>query len=324
QLAMAGLEALRRRPNGMANIVSALADDAPAVAARAERNVRDRSSLLDEVLEQIRRRFGDVISRPRATVGPGTYRPCFRLTLGEEGAPWLDAHLQSTKDPSLVVPLEEIASQHGSAFAFGRRSFSPTAAVMAALVRAATIFGPIERIRPSRPWTALDADELAVFVGRAARELTREGFGVVLPTELTTAGRTRLRLRVHMNADQPADGLRSGLDADTLASFRWEAAIDGEPITREEFEAIANAKRELVRWRDKWVLVDERDIANAAPVVGTTGTLPIARATGAALAGTALVGGREATVVPEGDLRSLIDRLSAAAEPTDVREPEGF
>jgi superfamily II DNA or RNA helicase len=329
QLAMAGLDVLSGRPDGLTNIVNALTDDTPAVGARAKDVVGERSRIVEDVLDQIRRRFGDVISRPRTRVGQGTagsttYRPCFRLTLGDEGAPWLDAHLQSTSDPSLVVPLDEVAGQHGSAFAFGRRSFSPTAAVMAALVRAATIFEPIERISPSRPWTSLDDDELALFVGRAARELTREGFGVVLPTELTTAGRKRLRLRVHVSADQPADGLSSGLNAKTLASFRWEAAIEDEAITPAEFEAIANAKRELVRWRDQWVLVDERDIAGAMPVIGGTGTMPLARAAGAALAGTALIGGREATVVPEGDLRSFVDRLSAATPPDDLNEPDGF
>jgi hypothetical protein len=234
QLAMAGLAELHSRPNGLANIVTALTDDAPVVAERAERASRDRSSVLEDVLEQIRDRFGEILTRPRAKIGQGTYRPCFRLTLGENGTAWLDAHLQSTTDPSLVVPLEELAGAHSSALAFGRRSFSPATAVMAALVRAATLFEPIERIRPSHPWIELDTDELARFIGRAARELTREGFGVILPTELTTSGRRRLGLRVHVTAEQPPDGLSSGLNADTLASFHWEASIDDEALTAEE------------------------------------------------------------------------------------------
>ena len=324
QLAMSGLEALVSRPDGMANIVTALARDAPDVAARAERATQERSNLLEEVLEQIRRRFGDVMTRPRPSIERGTFRPCFRLTLGENGSAWLDAHLQSTSDPSLVVPLEEVASQNASAFAFGRRTLSPAAAVMAALVRASTIFPPIERIRPSRPWTQLDEEELALFVGLAARELTRAEFGVVLPTELTTAGRRRLRLRAQVGLEQPVDGLTSGLTADTLASFTWEAAIDDEVLTPDEFEAIANAKRELVRWRERWVLVDERDIANAKIVVGTSGTLPLNRAAAAVLAGDASIAGRKATVVPDDALRSLVDRLNDATAPVGVGEPEGF
>ena len=324
QLALAGLTELHSRPNGLANIVSALTDDAPVVAERAERTSRDRSRALEEVLEQIRRRFGAVLTRPRATIGKGTYRPCFRLTLGETGTAWLDAHLQSTTDPSLVVPLEEVANAHSSALAFGRRSFSPATAVMAALVRAATLFEPIERIRPSHPWIELDEDELAVFIGRAARELTREGFGVILPTELTTSARRRLNLRVHVTAEQPTDGLSSGLNADTLASFHWKASIDDEELTAEEFDAIANAKRELVRWRGTWVLVDERDIANAQVVIGTTGSMPLVRAAGAALAGTAVVAGREAAIVPDTQIASLVERLVAATAPTELGEPTGF
>src|SRR5207244_1112937 len=124
-------------------------------------------------LEQNRKRFGDVISRPRAPLGGGSYRPCFRLTLGESGTAWLDAHLQSTRDPSLVVPLAEAAGAQASAFAFGRRSFSPAAAVLEAVKRAAIIFEPIDRIKISTPWTELTEDELATFVSVAARELTR-------------------------------------------------------------------------------------------------------------------------------------------------------
>src|SRR5438309_8979612 len=102
QLAIAGLEVLRHRPDGLRNIVDAITADSP----QSKNPFRDRDHLLEDVLELIRRRFGDVIGRPRAPVGRGTYRPCFRLQLGAAGAAWLDAFLQSTRDPSLVVPLE--------------------------------------------------------------------------------------------------------------------------------------------------------------------------------------------------------------------------
>ena len=222
------------------------------------------------------------------------------------------------------MPLEDVADGHSSALAFGRRSLTPATAVTAALVRAATLFAPIERIRPSRPWTELNVDELALFATRAARELTRAGFGVILPTELTTAGRRRLGLRVHVAAEQPSDGLSSGLDADALASFRWEASIDDDTLTAEEFDAIANAKRELVRWRDRWVLVDERDITNAQAVIGTTGSMPLVRAAGAALAGTTVIAGREAAIVPDAGIGSLVERLVAATAPNELGEPKGF
>ncbi len=337
QLATAALEELHQRPDGMASIISALTDDGrqtlaedDTAAIRVERMLTERSSLLDEVLEQIRRKFGDVITRTSTPLGQGTYRPCFRLTLGEAGgeepAAWLDGHLQSTKDPSLVVPLAELADQNASAFAFGRRSFSPGAALAAALEKAALIFEPIARIRVSTPWTELHLDELSAFVTSGARELTQAGFGVVLPVELTDAGRHRLRARVHVSAEQPiaADGISSGLNANTLASFRWETSIGDEVLTPEEFRAIADAKRELVRWRDRWIFVDERDIRTAGALLGKTGTMPLARAAGAALAGTAVIGGRQAEVVAETTLASLLDRLSNATGPTDVTEPDGF
>ena len=328
QLATAGLERLLEREDGTAMIVKALADDGAqtahrSTARRIERIVEDRSHLVEEVLEQIRRRFGDVIGRPRSPVGKQTYRPCFRLTLGEHGSAWLDGHLQATDDPSLVVPLAEVADSRASAFAFGRRSLSPAAAVFAALDKAAGIFDPIGRIRPSTPWTELEEDELAEFVSSAARELTREGFGVVLPTELTSAARQRVRPRMYVAVEQPADGISAGLNAKTLATFSWQAALGDEVLSPAEFRAIADAKRELVRWRDRWVLVDERDIAETAAVAGKTGTMSLTQAAGAVL-GAPAAGARLAEVVADPRLTSLIDRLAGATAPEDVAEPEGF
>jgi hypothetical protein len=330
QLAIAGLEQLQDHEDGMTQIIGAITDDgartSPAIERSVERNITQPQNLrkraLDEVLTQIRRRFEGAFVDPRA-LGHTSFRPCFRLTLPEDGSAWLDAHLQSTKDPSLVVPLEHLAGQQASAFAFGRRSFSPGAALGSALEKAADIFAPIARITASRPWTELVGDELHGFVA-AARELTRAGFGVALPPELTNASRRRLQLRVNVTYEQPPDGISAGLNADTLAAFQWEAAIGDEVLSSEEFAAIADAKRELVRWRDQWVLVDERDIADATSVIGKTGTMPLARATGAALAGATTVEGRQAEVVAGGDLATMLDRIASATRPEAVGEPEGF
>ena len=329
QLATAGLEQLLRRDDGTAMVVRALADEGTpgpkqrSMARRVERIVEDRSHIVDEVLEQIRRRFGDVIGRPRTPLRRETYRPCFRLTLGDNGSAWLDGHLQAANDPSLVVPLAEVADSRASAFAFGRRSLSPAAAVFAALDKAAAIFPPIGRIKPQAPWTQLSEDELAEFVGSAARELTREEFGVVLPTELTAAGRRRLRPRMYVAVEQPADGIGAGLTADSLASFSWQAALGDEVLSPNEFRAIADAKRELVRWRDRWILVDERDIAEAAAVADKTGTMSLTQAAGAVL-GAPIAGVRPSDVLADPQLTSLIDRLAAATGPEDAAEPEGF
>ncbi|MEX2394151.1 MAG: DEAD/DEAH box helicase [Actinomycetota bacterium] len=325
QLAIAGLERLQYHEDGVATILSAITDEGTPTTPAALRTIEQphsRRRALEEVLTQIKRRFEGAFVDPRA-LGHTSFRPCFRLTLQEDASAWLDAHLQSTKDPSLVVPLEHLAAQHASAFAFGRRSFSPAAALESALSKAADIFRPIDRISASRPWTELDEDELHRFIG-AARELTRAGFGVALPPELTNASRKRMQLRVNVTYEQPPDGITAGLNSDTLARFEWETALGDEKLTDEEFAAIADAKRELVRWRDQWVLVDERDIAEAAAVLGRGGTMPLARAAGAALAGATTVEGRDADVVPGDGLASILDRISLATKPEEMGEPQGF
>ena len=283
---------------------------------------------MEEVLAQIRRRLDDALTRPNATLTQGSYRPCFRLTLGQDeegdGSAWLDGHLQSTSDPSLVVPFLDVVDQYASAFAFGRRSLSPAAAVFTALGKASATFGPIERINPEEPWTLLTDDELSAFISSGARELTQAGFGVVLPSELTAAGRRQLRPRMSVFVEPPPDGIRAGLDANTLARFEWTAALDGEALSAEEFRAIAEAKRELVRWRGTWVLVDEQDIDSTRAFVGRSGTMSVGEAASAVLGGTTNAQGAEADVVADEAITSLLDRLADASGPTQLREPEGF
>jgi superfamily II DNA or RNA helicase len=289
-----------------------------------ERRVGRGSALVEEVLAHIRKRLDDAFQRPNATLAQGSYRPCFRLTLGEDGSAWLDGHLQSTNDPSLVVPFVDVVDQYASAFAFGRRSLSPAAAVFTALGKASATFAPIERINPEEPWTLLTEDELSEFVSSGARDLAQAGFGVVLPAELTAAGRRQLRPRMNVFVEPPPDGIRAGLDANTLARFEWSASLDGEQLSAEEFRAIAEAKRELVRWRGTWVLVDEQDIDSTRAFVGKSGTMPVAQAVGAVLAGETKAQNTEVDVVGDDEITSLLDRLADASGPIELREPEGF
>ena len=106
--------------------------------------------------------------------------------------------------------------------------------------------------------------------------------------------------------------------------LRVRGAIDDETLTEEELRAIAEAKRELVRWRDQWVLVDERDIAAVAGIAGKTGTMPLARAAGAALAGEATVAGHAVDVVPEAARVARSTGSRTRAVPTEIGEPDGF
>src|SRR5205823_11784957 len=99
-----------------------------------------------------------------------------------------------------------------------------------------------------------------------------------------------------------------GLNANTLATFSWQTALGEDELSPEEFRAIADAKRELVRWRDRWILVDERDIAEASAVAGKTGTMPLAQAAGVVL-GAPVAGHPHADVVADAPLGTLLDRL---------------
>src|SRR5205823_2036676 len=150
---------------------------------------------------------------------------------------------------------------------------------------------------------------------------SRAGFGVILPAELTAAGRQRLRTRMYVAVEQPVVGIGAGLNANTLATFSWQAALGDEVLSPEEFRAIVDAKRELVRWRDKWILVDERDIVEASAVAGRSGTMSLTQAAGAVL-GAPVAGQPRADVVADAPLTSLLDRLTRATVPDEITEPD--
>ena len=53
------------------------------------------------------------------------------------------------------------------------------------------------------------------------------------------------------------------LDTDALLDFRWQVALGGEPLTEAEMDALAEARRPLVRLRDQWVVADPKLVARA-------------------------------------------------------------
>ncbi len=96
-----------------------------------------------------------------------------------------------------------------------------------------------------------------------------------------------------------------GLDG--LLEFRWEVALGGEALTAEEVDALAEAKRPLVRLRGQWVTVDPTllDRLKRRPRRQST-----AAALAAALAGEIDIDGERVAFRGEGALGVLSERLA--------------
>jgi SNF2 family DNA or RNA helicase len=204
------------------------------------------------------------------TGATGEGRACFRLsevsTLHDpsdpgpdpldqtgEGTRWvLEFLLQSTTDPSLLVPAAQVW-----AGAAERLLAEPQELLLAELGRAALVYptlaGALRQARPDH--LDLTVDDAHEFLTTRAALLVEAGFGVQLPSGWDGARRVGLTLSARST---PADRVltRSGLGREQLAEFRWSIAVGDEELSEEEISELVATKAPLVRLRGRWVSVD--------------------------------------------------------------------
>lgn len=235
-----------------------------AALVRPDAHVEATSRELDMLAEAIAP-WNEIGNAPT-----GEGRACFRLveerTLQDlsdpapdpddqtgDGTRWvLDFFLQSTADPSLLVPAEQVWDGRAE-----RLVANPQELLLAELGRAALVLPPLaEALRQARPAEFhLDAPGAAAFLTAGAPLLIEAGFGVQLPAGWDGSRRVGLSLTTRST---PADRVltRSGLGREELADFRWSVAVGDEELSEEELTELVAAKAPLVRLRGKWVTVD--------------------------------------------------------------------
>ncbi|MHA6618048.1 DEAD/DEAH box helicase [Pseudonocardia sp. DLS-67] len=170
-----------------------------------------------------------------------------------DGTRWvLEFLLQSTADPSLLVPGEQVW-----AGAAARLLAEPQELMLAELGRAALVYPALARaLRQARPdHLDLTVDDAHEFLTSRAALLVEAGFGVQLPRGWDGARRVGLTLSARST---PADRVltRSGLGREQLAEFRWSIAVGDEELSEEEISDLVATKAPLVRLRGRWVSVD--------------------------------------------------------------------
>jgi SNF2 family DNA or RNA helicase len=170
----------------------------------------------------------------------------------------LEFMLQSTADPSLLVPAEQAWSGDGS---LSRWLARPQELLLAELGRASRVYPELAGgLRQPRP-TALDlgADGAYQFLSEAAPALDEAGFGVLLPSWWSQ----RRRLALTASASTPVDGVveKAGrFGREQLMDFRWQLAVGDDTLTAAEIAALAQAKAPLIRLRGQWVAVDQAQL----------------------------------------------------------------
>ncbi|WP_432071156.1 SNF2-related protein [Streptomyces sp. AA1529] len=217
----------------------------------------------------------------------------------------------SAADPTLVADVA--ALWQGEAEHLGPRARVET---VLAVRRAARAWPPLGRLleRPAPDVLPLTGTELDDLLGRAARELAAADVAVhwprALARELLSA--TAVVRPGPQSPGSAADGF-GFFKEQQLLEFRWQLALDGDPLTEAEMDELAEAHRPLVRLRDQWVQVDPELVRKARK--RHLGLLSPGDALAAALSGEAEVDGERVEAVPVGALAALRDTLRTATDP---------
>lgn len=190
-------------------------------------------------------------------VGPA--RATFRLSESEADEAWrVEFLLQSTEDPSLLVPAEQAWNDDGG---LRRWLDRPQELLLTELGRASRIFPELAPgLRTARPSElVLDADGAYRFLSTTAAVLDEAGFGVLLPSWWDQRRKVGLALSTHT----PVDGVvtkASKFGRDQLVEFRWELAVGDDTLTEDEIALLAETKAPLIRLRGQWVALDPEQL----------------------------------------------------------------
>ena len=228
--------------------------------------------------------------------------------------------LTSRAERSLVVDAADLF--RSPALVVARFGGEAETDLVRALRRAARAWPPAEPLLHQRAPTGLDLDEqmLAELLAEGSTLLQGAGVEVMWPTEIVTDG---IQLRASLVA-APGMVVEAGFGLDTLVEFRWQATLNGELLSEEEVDQLAEAKRGLVRLHGKWVSADPALIARLKQ--RRRSRITAAEALGSLLAGTVELDGAEIPVVAEGPLAALAERLRSlgGAPEDDLGAPPGL
>ncbi|MGW3941311.1 DEAD/DEAH box helicase [Streptomyces phaeochromogenes] len=212
--------------------------------------------------------------------------------------------LHTAADPALVVEAAQLWSEPAAT----ERLLGPRAETetLLALRRGAHVWPPLNRLlKDAAPdQVRLTDDEAFDLLGDATDTLRVAGIDVHWPRELVKALTATAEIGQRTAPGSSAGGM---LDADALLDFRWQLSLGGDPLTEAEMDALAEARRPLVRLRDQWVVADPKLVARARR--RRMEPLTPMEALGAALTGEVERDGETITCAAVGALGDLVARI---------------
>ena len=212
--------------------------------------------------------------------------------------------LGSPIDPSLIMDAADLYSSPATIVAaFGSDA---EADLLRALRRGARAWQPMDALLHERAPKGLDLDGdlLADLMTEGSGRLADAGIGVLWP-----AGMLEHALKIRASIGAAGVVQASGFSLDDLVAFRWEATLDGEQLSAEEIDQLAEAKRGLVRLRGRWVAIDPETLARLKSLRDRR--LSVVEAIGLLLGGTLDVDGEIVEVVGDDDMAGLLGPIRA-------------
>jgi SNF2 family DNA or RNA helicase len=182
-----------------------------------------------------------------------------------DGKLWtVEFALQSTDDPSLMIPAADIWAGVAGAPVGGITH--PEEALLTGLGGAARLFPELDaELRRAAPAAAtLDTAGAFRFLKETGPLLSGAGFGVLLP-DWARKARLGLKLTSRSASTGAAGGAVKGaaFGLNDLVDFRYDLAVGDQALDPDELAELARLKIPLVRIRGQWVELDERNLRAA-------------------------------------------------------------
>ncbi|HCF26913.1 MAG TPA: ATP-dependent helicase [Cyanobacteria bacterium UBA11049] len=199
--------------------------------------------------------------------GRSLFRACFRLSPPAEGrSDWtLGYFLQAANDPEYLVDAATIWQHPVESFVDRNRTIEqPQETLLRGLGLASRIYPSISSsLEQAFPVSfSLNPLQAYEFIKSVAPRFEDSGLGVILPESLANREGWANRLGLKISATTPTKkNERLGLQS--LLNFKWELAIGGQTLSKEEFDRLVKLNSPLVEINGEWVELRPQDIKTA-------------------------------------------------------------
>jgi SNF2 family DNA or RNA helicase len=195
------------------------------------------------------------------------FRTCFVLRTPEENeTEWLlEYYLQAIDDEEFLLDAQTIWNHPVDKFVYQNRTIDkPQETFLRGLGLASRLY-PI--ITPSLDTALpqscrLEAIQAYDFIKSVTWRFEDSGLGVVLPPSLTNREGWANRLGLKVSAQTP-NKKTERLGLQSLLNFKWELAIGGQTLSKQQFDKLVALNSPLVQINDEWVELRPQDIKTA-------------------------------------------------------------